>query len=426
MFIKNILLYGHRQNNPHLSNIFINEKGTLKIFNESNITADSVNATDVINQKEIYFDAQGNYALMPGWLDAHVHGYGGHDFADADEINLPIITQALGNSGLSYCMATLVSLNYLQLKKSLAAIDHYYVEQNKNPRTGHCNIVGIHLEGPFIAKNCKGAHDERVLQKKINIEILSDIIQAAPHITQWKITLAPEIEGAIDFIRDAQNFFKDTNISMKIFLGHTNAEEHYIDQAIRAGAIGFTHLGNANQETAQRCCGYQLNENTLTSNVVRWTIKNSDKHFFAELIADGQHLSTDFIQFITHKLKDKILLITDALGPSGLIDGEYRFGSLSVIKQGEKFMLKNDKNKLAGSAASLATIAEKFSQIFLPEYHPLDALYRATVINPRKSSLDQKITLPDEQNFVIVDKQGRQKLSICNGKLTKDYLFTKK
>lgn len=420
MLITNVRIMGYEKEVKE-SHVWIDAKGELHILKE-NENLEKYSSETVI---------KGNgYTLMPGFLDAHVHGYGGPDFADANSENLPIITKALGDTGLSYCMATIVSLDLSKLKTSLAALDQYVADQNKNPTPGLTQIVGVHLEGPYIAKNCKGAHDEKVLQSKMDIEIFKEIVRAAPHISQWKITLAPELEGAIEFIRQTKNLKLDNRqLSIKVFIGHSNAEEKFIQAAVDVGAIGFTHLGNANQEEAHRCCMriYQenkaekkLDEKDLKSHVVRWVINHAKiKNCFIELITDGEHLSQAFVELIKNKVGiDKILLVTDSLGPSGCKEGEYDLGSLKILKQGSKFVLKDDTKKLAGSAASYNLVIKQFSSWMSHSIKDIPhMLYEVAVKNPRLSSLDPSFKLPEHKNFVLVDDSGNIILNFCNGRV---------
>lgn len=420
MLIKNIRLYSYSTDaNGRIGNVFIDEKnGQFVILSDSEGSpsiGSGISMRSFADAQDDNVDAQGKLSLMPGWLDAHVHGFGGPDFSEATQENLPIITKALGETGLSYCMATLVSLQLDKLKQALSAIDHYVQHHNHTP--GSTQIVGVHIEGPFIAKNCKGAHDESVLLPKIDVDIFKEILNAAPHITQWKITLAPDLEGAIDFIHDIQNQ-NLKNHSIKIFIGHTNASEEKIVAAVNAGATGFTHLGNANQEQVHRCAGFHIND--IKSNVVRWAVHNAKQHnCYVELIVDGEHLSQQFVNFIQEKIGDKILLVTDALGPSGLQDGEYHLGALPVLKKDKKFSLKSDPEKLAGSASSLRQVVEKYSEWHENPNDLIDQIYLATVVNPRASSLHASVKLPDEKNFVVVDGRGKLVLSCCNGKVIK-------
>jgi N-acetylglucosamine-6-phosphate deacetylase len=403
MIIRNIQVYGYTDDNSQLQDIHINSQGQLSLTGTKSLPAFST--TTMI-------DAKGEYSLLPGWLDVHVHGFGGYDFADANDESLAKITKALGQTGLSYCLATIVSLAIPQLKTTLAAIDRYVLAEQASPTPGRSTIVGVHLEGPFIAKNCNGAHDAAILQDSIDCQQFLTIIAAAPHIHYWKITLAPELPGAIDFIRDIhQHCAALPGLYVSIFIGHSNADEKLVAQAMDAGAIGFTHLGNANREQVHRE-QYTLCHHHLKSNVVRWVMApDNKKTFYCELITDGQHLSDPFIQFVHSRHGQHIIPITDALGPSGLADGDYQLGQVAILKQGEKFVLKQHPEKLAGS-----TVIAHYAAL-LTEPEKIPAIYQATVLNPRRSCLLKNLSLTDQRNFVIINQQAQLILSSCNGQI---------
>lgn len=405
--LKNVSTYGTFSSQP--IDILIDDEGNAEII--------SANNTQL---KATIIDCNNNYAILPGLLDSHIHGNLGYDFADRSLNNdaLERITESLGRSGVAFCIPTLVSLSLDHLKQNLRIIDEFFAKQMQGIKRGAAQLVGIHLEGPFIAKNCKGAHDENVLQTKIDQHIMIDLIKTAPHIDAWKITLAPELEGAIQFIKDMQTLtqVEDRNVSIKVFIGHTNADTHYLEAAFNAGAVGFTHLGNANCEVAHRSTDHIAHEH-LKSNVVKFALdKNNTSSAYIELITDGHHLSKEFVNFVMKDREDKIILITDALGPTGLADGNYQLGTLEIQKKGEVFYLKNSE-KLAGSAATLSTIIKKFSQMIQKEGADLwTILYHAAVLNPRNTALPHYTKLNDQENFVLVDRAGTVVLSVVNKK----------
>lgn len=437
MLIKNIYVYdneGIRQ----LKHVQVTEDGLKIIFNINDDLSK-------LEEKEIkIIDCNGCHFLMPGMLDSHVHGQGGIDFADvggevSDE-RLEIIVKELGKTGLSYALATLVSMPLPELKKSLVKISDFIQKKEQNPSPGCTTIVGVHLEGPFISKSCKGAHCEDALQDSISMEVFRDIINAAPHIKQWKITIAPDLSGAIQFIEQTKALEKE-GIFVKVFIGHCNPQDKtVINRAIEAGAVGFTHLGNGCQESCSRETR-ELTLNDTKSHVVQWVLENPDRcPPGIELIVDDAHLSPSFISLIHQSLKNKIILVTDALGPTGCKDGLYKLGALNIRKEKNvfyladkegHFLMKNgtlpsgDKGlvkTLAGSAASLSLCAQKFFESMRDETieHCMDSMYSAIITNPRITSLSADIrkNLPDDRNFVIFNNKGQLILSSCNSKIT--------
>ena len=437
MLIKNIYVYDD-QGLKQLKHVELTEDGSRIIYNPED------DLSDLEQQKIKIIDSKGTFFLMPGMTDAHIHGQGGFDFANLSEehgeTELEVIVKQLGKTGLSYVVPTLVSMPVESLKRSLMIINEFMKKQNLNPIPGHTTLIGVHLEGPFISKSCKGAHSEEALQSKINIEKFREIIDVAPDIKQWKITIAPDLVGAEEFIKQTKTLEQE-GISVKVFIGHTNPEDkEAIDRAISAGAAGFTHLGNACQESCSRETR-ELSLTDTTSNVVQWVLEHPDRcPSGVELILDGAHLSPSFGSLIHHAVKNKIMLVTDALGPTGCKDGLYKLGSLDIRKEHNSFYLvdeegefkmkmgilpsgqKGEVRTLAGSAASLAQCAQNYFDILHDEpiESRMDSIYAGIISNPRTASLsDEAIkNLPDDTNFVIFNEKGQLLLSSCNRKLT--------
>lgn len=432
-----------------IKNIYVYNDAGIKELKHMQVTQEGLRITfniedDLSHIQDKTIDSKGNYFLMPGMLDAHVHGQGGIDFADlGDEMSdegLHRIVKALGKTGLSYALATLVSMPIPTLKKSLIKINDFMQKQEKNPTPGCTQIVGVHLEGPFISKSCKGAHAEHALQDSICMEKFRDLISAAPYIKQWKITIAPDLPGAEEFIKQTKDLEQE-GIFVKVFIGHCNPEnKEVIGRAIAAGACGFTHLGNACQESCSRETR-QLTLKDTKSHVVQWILENPDRcPPGVELIADGVHLSSAFIELIQDTIKDKIILVTDALGPTGCKDGAYKLGSLNIRKEQNSFYLADEKGNflmkegtlpsgemgcvktLAGSAAPLSLCVQKYFELMHHETTEkrMDSVYAAIITNPRMTSLSMEAIqhLPDNKNFSIFNQSGQLILSSCNGKVT--------
>ncbi|MGE3318490.1 MAG: N-acetylglucosamine-6-phosphate deacetylase [Candidatus Berkiella sp.] len=410
MFIRHVKVWDKCNKVFDLKSMLITSSGQLEI-----ISPEQQPPTD-----EEYLDLDGKFTLLPGLLDTHVHGFGGFDFScihDTPEA-LPIILDALAKSGLSFAMATFVSLPIPTLKQCLKVLDAYVNKESENPTLGRTQVVGVHLEGPFISKTCNGAHDANVLQNSISLAQFKDIIASAPHIKEWKMTLSPDLVGAMDFIKQIKSLQAD-GISVKIFLGHTNPKTDIIDQAVRLGVAGFTHLGNACQEPCARNPD-PISEEQLSSNLVKWVMQHPENcPPGVELIVDGVHLSHSFFKLIKAKIGNQIVLVSDALGASGLKDGQYKLGSVKVVKQNNAFYIDDPQTKthkkLAGSAASLAHCIKTFCT-----WAEMRSLYSAAIENPRISSLSTNAIaqLADNNNFALISNSGDLALSLCHGKLT--------
>jgi N-acetylglucosamine-6-phosphate deacetylase len=435
MLIRNVCLSHAMDEVYSIKDVIVDRNGQISILD-----ADADLADPVLQDLDV-IDAQGRFTMMPGLLDAHVHGQGGVDFADVGEHpeRLSQMMAAFGQTGVSYVMATLVSLQIPTLTKALQAIDAYIQEQSANPMPGIAQIVGVHLEGPFIARNCKGAHDGNALQDSLSLPQFRQIIAAAPSIKEWKMTIAPDLPGAEEFIHSVKDLEKE-GISVKIFIGHSNPDTAQIDRGVKAGAAGFTHLGNACMET---CCreARKLETSDAQSNIVKWVLNNPDTcPAGVELIVDGVHLSQPFVNLVKDKIDNKIMLVTDALGPAGLSDGQYNLGTLKIRKEGNSFYLsdpngdfimkdgtladgsKGKVKSLAGSAAPMSHCIETYYRwMGQGERVPnrMAAIYSAVITNPRNSSLSTSALqkLNDDKNFVIFNEQGQLVMSLCHGRI---------
>jgi N-acetylglucosamine-6-phosphate deacetylase len=410
MLIRHVQVWDKNNRVFQVKNIIISPNGQYQI----------VSATQNLPTEEGSFDLDGKFILLPGLLDTHVHGFGGFDFSAIGDSpdKLPVILDALAKTGLSFAMATFVSLPLPNLMQCLKVLDSYVQKESQKPTFGRTQIVGVHLEGPFISKSCHGAHDPKTLHESISLAQFKQIIANAPHIKEWKITLAPDLEGALGFIKDVKTL-ESEGISVKVFLGHANPKAELIDQAIELGAAGFTHLGNACQEPSARKSD-PLSEKDISSELVKWVIQHPERcPPGVELIVDGIHLSHPFFKLIKDKIGNKLVLVSDALGASGLKDGPYELGSIKVIKQDNAFYIDepNSANhkKLAGSAASFAHCIKTFCG-----WAEKSCLYSAAIENPRTSSLSPRAMpqLSEGNNFALFSQEGELVMSLCQGVLT--------
>jgi N-acetylglucosamine-6-phosphate deacetylase len=253
------------------------------------------------------------------------------------------------------------------------------------------------------------------------------ILAYAPRINNWKITLAPDLPGAMEFIkRLCEEQTKQKPLSIKINIGHSNAPVEFINQSMRLGAAGITHCGNACKEP--HCRQANVTKQDITSHLVQWVLNNPQQcPPGIELIVDGHHLSESFVQLIFKTIGHKINLITDALGATGLADGAYTLGTLPIYKKGIIFYVENagieSEPLLAGSAASLYDCAQRFSRWTDEpgqQNHRINAIYFASVYNPRISSLSSSLIQAlnaDNQNGVLFNDEGKLVLSLCQGKI---------
>jgi len=194
------------------------------------------------------------------------------------------------------------------------------------------DILGIHLEGPFVSLKRKGAQDPNYI-KEIND---ADLEKLAAGLGSLKtlITIAPEVSRNLDFVK------KMASMGWVVSIGHSDATYGEARQAISAGINHATHLFNAWREFHHR-------EPGGVGAVL------DDEQVFIELIADGIHVHPAFIRLaIFRKGKDRVCLITDSLKASRLPDGTYAWGEMEIVLKGNEVRLK-DSGVLAGSVLHL-------------------------------------------------------------------------
>jgi N-acetylglucosamine-6-phosphate deacetylase len=233
--------------------------------------------------------------LVPGFIDLHVHGGDGADFMDAHEEASARILGFHATHGTTALAATTLSASRADLHAAVETIAHM-------PASDGAEIVGIHLEGPFINITRAGAQD-RASIRPADIHEVAALIAQAPRL-KWIITVAPEIDGTralIEHFRDRVLFS----------IGHTAADYGQAVAALEWGTCHFTHLYNAMTPLLHRDPG-----------VVGAALTSVDAT--AELIADGIHVHPAAMRVAVNAMPRRIALITDAMRACGLADGTYK------------------------------------------------------------------------------------------------------
>jgi N-acetylglucosamine-6-phosphate deacetylase len=326
--------------------------------------------------------------VVPGFVDVHIHGAGGHDVMEATPAALDCITSTVARYGTTSILATTVTASVDETCRSLQGIAEYIrahekreniepnVEPNvvtdaeqRNPAQGApdlaAEILGIHLEGPFISKARRGVHPPDAIARP-SVEILEKFRAASDGLIRI-ITIAPEIPGALDLIRYA------VSNGIVASIGHTDANFDQTQAAIQAGARHSVHFYNAMRPFSHRdpgVIGAILTEPDVT----------------AEVIADGIHVAGPAIQVLLGtKGFDTVLLASDATAATGMPDGNFRLGNFEVIvKDG---VCRNAEGKLAGSTLTLDRALRYIVALGVPI---ADAVRMATILPARRISLAGK------------------------------------
>jgi len=304
--------------------------------------------------------------VVPGFVDVHIHGAGGHDVMEATHAALDCITSTVARHGTTSILATTVTAPVDETCKSLEGIAQYIRSHEHQENTGlAAEILGIHLEGPFISKTRRGVHPSDSITRP-SIEILDKFRAASDGLIRI-LTVAPEVSGALDLIRATV-----TN-GIVAAIGHTDADYEQARAAIQAGARHAVHFYNAMRPFSHRdpgVIGAVLTEPDVT----------------AEIIADGVHVAGPAIQVLLGtKGFDTVLLASDGTAATGMPDGNFRLGNFEVtVKDG---VCRNSEGKLAGSTLTLDRALRYIVSLGVPL---IDALRMATILPARRLGLAGK------------------------------------
>lgn len=259
--------------------------------------------------------------LIPGFVDIHCHGGGGHYFSDPSDAGIEKAIQAHTSHGTTSILASLVS----------EPIDNLLAQIKRlNPFINKSALRGIHLEGPYLAHSHCGAHDPALLRQP-TIEELKKLIDASGNMIKM-VTIAPELDGAIQVIE----FLSGEGIIAA--LGHTGADAKVAHEAINAGATLITHFNNGMPKLNT---GENINSVALT-----------DQNIELELILDGHHINDADVATILKSAKNRVFAITDAMAAAGQPDGPYTIGKLGVTVKDSVARLDTN-GALAGSTLTM-------------------------------------------------------------------------
>lgn len=310
----------------------------------------------------------GNVTVVPGFVDVHIHGAGGHDVMEATPDALAAVTTTAARFGTTSLLATTVSASLDATCRSLEAIAGYIRGQGPagTCTAGRARIVGIHFEGPFISPARRGVHPREWLAAPSTAS-LARLLDAAQGYGRL-LTLAPELAGAPELVREA------VKKGLVVGMGHTDATYSEAREAIRLGARHAVHVFNAMRPFSHRETG--ILGAVLTSSEVT-----------AELIADGVHVDAPAMRLLlATKGPARVLLISDGTAATGMPDGHYRLGTFEVtVKDG---VSRNAEGVLAGSTLTLDRAIRTIVNLGFPL---ADAVRMATLTPARLLGMEKRI-----------------------------------
>jgi len=334
--------------------------------------------TDVI-------DAKGAY-VSPGFIDMHIHGSGGADVMDATPEALETISSTIIATGTTAFVATTMTMSHHAIT---AALENIRICRKS---VSGAQLIGAHLEGPFLNPQKHGAQDRQYVQlpHMDMIDTYADIIRV--------ITLAPEIEGGMAFVRKCHDTYPD----MVLSIGHSEADYTVSMEAFDAGISHVTHLFNAMPSYHHRepgIVGAAFDRKVVT----------------CDIIADLIHTHPHHLRLAWQMKGKNLLLITDAMRAGCMHNGYYDLGGREVCVSEGKAVLSD--GTLAGSILKMNDALKQMyhhTEMTLPEVIRSVTVLPAEKLKLNKGHLqagyDADIVLFDE-NFsmiaVIVGGEGK-------------------
>ncbi len=331
----------------------------------------------------------GGLRLAPGFIDVHTHGATGVDVNAADEAGLRKIAAFFATQGVTAFNASVLTDTQETTEKCLGAVANVMSDREKGAQ-----LLGAHLEGPFLAKEYKGAMPEYLLREG-DESLLRAYQSKFPGVIRY-ITVSPEVPGVLDMIGKISQ-------DVVVAIGHSGADYDTSMEAIRRGARCITHTFNAMRLFHQH------------QPAIMGAALESD--CWCEAICDGRHLHPGAVRLLLKcKGWDKVIAITDSIMAAGLPDGNYKLGVNDVVvKDGDALLASTGVR--AGSTLTLAQALKNFVKF---TDHPVQDVIPLMTVNPakalrmddRKGTLEvgkdaDMVLLDDELNVVMTVGLGR-------------------
>lgn len=333
-----------------------------------------------------------NGIVLPGFIDQHIHGAGGADAMDGTIEALQTISETVAKEGTTAFLATTMTQSKQNISNALAAVKQIIEEKNYQG----AEILGVHLEGPFIAKDYIGAQPlEYVVDP--DIAAFAEYQKAAGGFIR-SVTLAPEVSGGYALVE----YLKNSGVNAQV--GHSGAGFEEVAEAEKHGLAGVTHTYNAQSKLHHREVGVVGSAMLLDG-------------LYTEIICDTIHVSVPAIQLlIKNKPHGKVVAITDAMRAKGLSDGVSELGGQTVyVKNGEARLANG---ALAGSILKMNDAIKNLVTVIGVPF--ADAVDFAT-INPAKAlGLDGErgsIAVGKRADFTVLDESFEVLATVVEGRI---------
>jgi N-acetylglucosamine-6-phosphate deacetylase len=309
---------------------------------------------------EVGLPAGGSGLAIPGFVDLQVNGFGGVDFSSASPESWLDASQKLLRTGVTHYLANIVSNDVSTMGRAIQMAKTVKTHDNLDG----AELIGVHVEGPFLAEAKSGVHPREHL-KKPDIETMREWITQGP-VTM--VTLAPELPGAIEAI----NFLSGSGVAVS--LGHSDCNAAQANAGFEAGATAVTHIFNAMSGMSARNPG--LSGVALNSSDV-----------WVQLIADFTHVDKILMELLIKLAPKRMVLVTDCLSVTGTSGTHFTLGDRDIsIVEGKAV---NSDGVLAGSLLTMGEALRNAVACGMPEVDAVNATSRNPLLltNPQSPPL---------------------------------------
>ena len=327
------------------------------------------------------FDAAGR-RIVPGFIDIHTHGAVGVDVNGASAEDLEKIGKFFAKNGTTSWLASILTDTEEQTSRAISQCIEYQASAGKGAQ-----LLGIHLEGPFLASEFKGAMPEHLL-KKGSADLAASYQRQANGNIRY-ITVSPEVEGVLELIPRLRE------LGIVVAMGHSGADYDTAMAAIQAGTAACTHTFNAMAPLHQH------------RPAIIGAALESD--IYCEMICDGLHLHPAIVRLLWKtKGPQRLVAITDSIMAAGLPDGNYHLGVNQVVVEKGDAKLASDGTRAGSTLTQDRALRNllSFTGLSLEEILPVLTENPAKLIGvyDRKGSIedgkDADLVVLDEQNQV--------------------------
>jgi N-acetylglucosamine-6-phosphate deacetylase len=333
--------------------------------------------------------------LYPGFIDVHIHGAVGVDALEAGGEDLHRVARYLAGEGVTAWLPTFVPAPDEDYRRAVGAVEELMRAQDGLPAAARA--VGLHYEGPFVNERQCGALRTAYFKSFARGDELDELPTLGVVRAAHMITLAPEVEGGVALVAEL------ARRGWVVSVGHTRADLETLERARRAGARHMTHFLNAMSPLHHREPG-----------PIGWGLLQDD--VTVDLIADGVHSDPLMLRLVLRcKTPERVSLISDAVAPAGLGDGEFRvWGETITVESGRT---RNERGSIAGSVISVLDAARRVRALGLSETE----LARVASLNParllRIDDVCGSIEEGKRADLTALDAEGKVRLTLVGGRV---------